>query len=181
MQAVVNIEVFSTVTLNVSLADVPNNSINFLAVMEMAIESLIFPSDVTVRLPDGVRRMRRLKNGDSLKLAVQAKATRECYVARCDEFGSVTAAQIEERVSKAAFNGDLVSNIHEAAHMKNVTVLQNAVVYNFQLVNNTILVDDVETEEPGDGATGDDSTSSAPVGFKYWYQFTAALIAIMLV
>lgn len=173
VQAVVDIEVFSTVTLNISSTDVPSDNTDFLGVMAMAIKSLIVPSEVTVRLPEGTRRIRRLESGDKLDLSVQVSATRDCFVEKCDEFGAITAGRIEREVVKAALNGTLTSSINGFARMEHVGILEHAVVGSFQFVNNTVAVDTVKEDE--------DDTSSASISINKFYSIVAALVGIILV
>jgi hypothetical protein len=189
VQARVDIEVFSTVTLNITSEDVPSDTTDFLDVISMAIMELVAPSDVTVRLPEAesLRRIRRLavSEADMLDLSVQVKASRSCFLDDCD-YASLAAGNIEKKVQMAATTGTLTDNIQEIATTKNVTILKTAVVNKLLVVNNTVVVEDIdEEEEPvdvDDDDTDDDTTtSSAPFTSAHFCGIATALAGIVLI
>jgi hypothetical protein len=178
VQAHVDIEVFSTVTLNMAPEDVPSDSADFLDVIAMAISDLVAPSEVMVRLPEEklLHRIRRLVLTGELDLSVQVKATRSCFIENCNDYGILAAGKIEQEVQIAAATGILTDNIQEIATTKNVMILQSVVVNKFLVVNNTISVEEVEDDDDTD-----DSTSSAPFHAAHWCGIATALAGIMLI
>ena len=157
LQAVVGVELFAMVTLNVSI-DAISSSVrqSFTDVLEMAFESIVEgPSNATIRFPLEATRSRRLLGGDSVDLEVKITATRDCHHTNCQAYGARVVDGIEENIRTEIAGGGLTESVRALAKTNNVPILETADVYAFTFLNETITADSVVVSET------DDETSSA--------------------
>ena len=157
MQAIVSIEAFVMVTINVTLDAVSSDArLAFVDVLESAFESIVDgQSTATIQLPSEPTRFRHLLTSDSMDLEVNVTATRDCQHSLCQAYGARVVDGIEENIRTNIANGGLVKSMRALAISKDVAILQTADVYAVKFLNETITAESVVVDDT------DDETSSA--------------------
>ena len=138
LQSIVNIELVSSIILDVSITNVPSGGIarsSFEGTLEdavadtLSLDSLDTIIDVNSieEQPTGTRRLRRLQD-DRIAVVFGVNVTLECRVTNCDALATNMIASLDSAFEKAAMDGSLTAAIRQEAATRNVAVLTSASV-----------------------------------------------------
>ena len=177
-QHLITIEVFATITVNVSLVDIPlrqdlfdafllvlGNSITS-SVEQPANTTLLAAANValtpTIQTSTRRRRRRRLQFGSTTDIDFRLDVYRDCFhsiIAGCETDAMAELAIVEQDLEAAATNQDLTNLIQSIAQSVGSTALVNAAVVRYKHITSRVNIRKVE-EEGGEELEVDTSSSA---------------------
>eukprot|EP00547_Thalassionema_nitzschioides_P016832 CAMPEP_0194239828 /NCGR_PEP_ID=MMETSP0158-20130606/6177_1 /TAXON_ID=33649 /ORGANISM="Thalassionema nitzschioides, Strain L26-B" /LENGTH=304 /DNA_ID=CAMNT_0038974391 /DNA_START=58 /DNA_END=972 /DNA_ORIENTATION=- len=144
LHSVVQLQLLFSITIGINPSEVPSDPTRRIAFVNVIEASFVEVtpgqvSNVNVILPDGVRMLQQDDNNDDdfLDIGVELVTNQACRVEDCEQFSDTVLENVQQEIDAEI----LAEAINLLAQANDVTALATASVLDYQLMDQTILID----------------------------------------